>query len=130
MAEGPEPGRRSGAAGRYLPVQEPQCRWIFEVRIEPAFVEQKSAECGCPHGCATFTVLLEYPSREAPVTDRSYHILADAEGGDGIIAQEDVAILADSVKALLQPRVTKREGLVTREGILYDAHPNPPALSK
>jgi hypothetical protein len=63
------------------------------------------------------------------MADGAHHILADAKGGDGVVAQEDGAVFPGGVEPILQSRVTERERLVTREGMLRRGHTHPRSCS-
>jgi len=52
------------------------------------------------------------------MANRTDHVLADAERGDGIIASEDIAVIENGIVALFQLRITKRKRFVTRKCVL------------
>ena len=111
------------AARDDLPVQQPERRRVFEIRVEPFVAEDRLAERAGPEAAARPARLAgdlrDDASGEAPMADRADHVLADAEQGHGVVAAEESDVGGHAVHALLEPGVAKREGFVAGEAQAY-----------
>ena len=76
-----------------MPVKEPQRARVLEIRVPPILGQQLVAELRRHHLVEARVVsaflFAQNLVGNAPVADSTHHVLAHAQRGDGVVAQED-----------------------------------------
>jgi hypothetical protein len=96
-------------------MDQPKRGRMFHVGVETA-PAKKLAPQG---GCADRTAFLRYDfAGLCPMAHGSHHVSADAELGDRVVAENDIApgvirCIPNSVNGLFQPPIAQRERLVS-----------------
>ena len=113
VIEDPEPGGGAVGDSGQLPVDEPERADFFQVGVQAARAEEQIAEGGWADGATPIIgnvrVFLQDARHQPPVANRSHHVLADAEGHEGIVLQENILPLAGGIHRLLEPAVPERK---------------------
>lgn len=97
---------------------------MLHVRVEPVVGKEATSETRGEHA-TVLRIVLDHARGRGPMTNRSDHVLADAEPGNGVFAGEDRLVVGpevvvifgcpNGVECLLQPAVAEGKGLVARK---------------
>lgn len=108
-------GPAKASAGE-LPMSEPSGRGVLRIGVEAAVSQDLRGEAA---DTETIIGLAHDTAGQGPMPNRCDHVLADAERSDGVLVGEsglvDQAAIDRLVEGLLEPHLSQREGLVTRE---------------